>query len=181
MLDIHLRALEPLLGADGPPDEGAQHGPAPDHTGPIHGAGVEMRGRGGGQAQDGNHQGGEAGCEGADEGAGGAEVPGPATEAVADKEGADGDWDGEGDEGADGADAEDGAGGDGAGEHEQGDDDADAGVEPDGVDGRPGAAVDALPDARERENVVAGVGVRDARGGHHEALAHAEAADDGEA
>lgn len=105
-------------------------------------------------------------------------MPGSTTEAVPDEEGADGDGDGESDKGGDGGDTEDCADGDGAGEDEEGEEDADDGVEPDGVDGRLGPCINLLNDPRERKDVVTCIGVSDARGSDHAALAHAEGADD---
>lgn len=107
-------------------------------------------------------------------------MPGAATEAVPDEEGADADGDGEGDEGADRADAEDRADGDVAGEDQEHAGTADGDVEPDCVYGRLGVGIYSRPEPTEWETAVSGVGEGDTAGGDHAALAHAECGDDGE-
>ena len=166
---------------DNPPHNDHQHRRTPHQTRPVHKTRVQITPRNRRQAQDRDHEAGEAGRERADDRAVFAEVPGARAEVASGEERADGDGDGEGDEGGDGGNAEDGADGDGAAEDEESEADADHGVEPDCVDGRLGDGVDLLPDAGQREAVVASVGEGDSAGGDHAALAHTEATDDGEA
>ncbi len=141
---------------------------------------MEIRPRRRGEAQDRDHQGREASGQGANDGARTAEMPGPTSEAGADEESADGDGDGEGDEGGDGGDAEDCANGDRTAEDEERQQDPNHGVEPHGIHRRLRALVDLLPHPRQREHVIAGVGVRDPTRCDHAPLAHAEGAHDGE-
>lgn len=108
-------------------------------------------------------------------------MPGTLTESFPDEECADGDGDGERDEGPDRADGENGADSDFAGEDEENKTAADEDVEPDGVDGGLRNGVYACPEAGEGEATVTGVGEGDSRGGDHAALTHGESGDNGQA
>lgn len=180
MRDVDSGSLEPLVGIDDPPHQDQEHGTAPDEAGPVHAGRIEIRPRQTRQTQDRDHEGGEARRQHADRVRELAQVPGPAAEAGADEEGPDRDGDGEGDEGANGADAENGTDGRLTAEEEQRAQNPNAAVEPHGVHGRLGVRVDLLPPARAGEAAVAGVGKGDARRGDHAPLAHGEAADDGQ-
>lgn len=149
-----------------------------DKRGPIHPIERQVVAPDAGEAQDGHHDGDEAAGGDPRGQAGGAEMPGPAAEAVADEDDLEEDGDGEGDVGSDGADAEDGVDG-GATEDEQQQDDADARVEPHRVHGRERVPVDLLErPADDTEAVVARVGEAHARRCDHAALPHRVRADD---
>ncbi|CAL3973015.1 unnamed protein product [Diplocarpon coronariae] len=107
-------------------------------------------------------------------------MPRPTTEPVPDKENPDEDGNRESDHGGDGAHGEDGADSHLSAKDQQQEEDADKHIEPHGVDWRVRVEIDLLDPIREGETVVARVGECHSRGGYHAALAHEEAADNGD-
>ncbi|KAI2081184.1 hypothetical protein LOZ36_006280 [Ophidiomyces ophidiicola] len=132
------------------------------------------------KTQDRQHQDHKRHAQHPDDGAVPAQAPRAGPELLLDDEHADGNGDRKGDERGDGADGEQGAHGQLAGEDQQRRQNADGAVDPHCVHGRRRALVDLLPDVRIREAAVARVRVRDSRRGDHAAVAHREAADDGQ-
>lgn len=108
-------------------------------------------------------------------------MPGTPTEPVADEKRSNSDWDRKSDERGNGGNTEDGTNRNHAAEDEERQTDANESIEPHSVDWSLRVLVDPLPNAGEREAVVTGVRVRDPTSSHHAALAHAKAADDGDA
>ena len=177
---------------DKPPNSDSNHGSAVHETSPIHRCRIKISPPGGGEHQDGNHEGDKRARNSADRVAPFTQMPWSRAESVADEEDPDEYWYSECYKGCYGGDGEECADGDGASEDKADHEAPDYGIEPDCVDGSKGVAVDSFDDVRGGEAVVAGVGECDSRGGdlvgdvrdwreeevliYHASLAHGEGA-----
>ena len=178
MLQINLRPHEPLPSAHHPPHQHRCHRRSVDQHRPVHRLVVQIPAPRAREAHNRRHEHHERAADPADRHRESSEIPRPRPEAVTDEEEPDEDWNCEGDVLCYGADREQGADGQLAAEDEEEQEQSDEVVDEDGVDGSAGHVIDFLPDRRKGETVVAGVGERDAGGGDHARLAHAEPGDD---
>ena len=92
MLDIDLRALEPLMCAHKPPNRHKNHGSAIHKRSPVHSFEGKVGASHGWEAENWNHECNEAGRDDADRNREFPEVPGAGAEAVTDEEDTDEDW-----------------------------------------------------------------------------------------
>lgn len=177
---------------DNPPNSNSDHGRAVHETSPIHRFRIKISPPGGGEHQNGNHEGDKRARNCADRVTPFTQMPWSRAESVADEEDPDEYGDGECYKGCYGGDGEKCAGGNRASEDKADHEAPDYGIEPDCVYGGKGVAVYAFDDVRGGEAVVAGVGECDSRGGdlvddvrdwreegvliYHASLAHGEGA-----
>lgn len=165
MLDINFWSLKPLMRIYSPPNNDPSHGRTVHKTGPIHRCRIKISPPGGGEHQDGNHEGDKGARKHADRVTPFTQMPWSRAESVANQKDSDEDGDGECYKGCYGGDGEEGTDGDGASEDKTDHEAPDYGIEPDCVDGGKGVAIYALDDVRGGKAVVASVGECDTRGG----------------
>ena len=99
--------LEPLVCIYHPPDHHRQHGPSPHKTRPVHQRRIQITASDTWQTQNRNHEHCKARRECSDNWRVLAQMPWTSPKSVADKEGSNGNWDGESNKGGNGGNAED--------------------------------------------------------------------------